>query len=353
MKNSANQFKGMFQDAEGTIPVTKVGDPVGLVISPPTMEKIIFESAVTEKWSDSYIFNLEASGRYVDEILEAMFWAWQASRQALDSCEPVAYDMGDEIYGENSGDMNDYIRQNGRPLVYADTHPASAVPEGWKISLHADGVTVLFPGTRGGVHVTTDSPNNDIADNVLHDLALALICGPKLAERPSLGRRKAEEVGTTIGVLVQRDDGKVAAVTDLGRCTWLSQDVTGPSAGVTCIADWVKGAKKYNVRGFQGYKQKDLYGHEYSIQKSSLATENCIWFGVNDAAPVVMASDAKRLGVSTDETCGWVPFPVPVEVSMHTRMHLSQRQVRDLLPVLQCFADSGDLPEPPKQEQGQ
>ena len=169
----------------------------------------------------------------------------------------------------------------------------------------------------------------------------------------SLGRRKAAEVGKTIGVLVQNQDGKVAAVTDLGRCTWLNQDVTGAGAGVTCIADWVKGAKKYNVRGFQGYKQKDLYGHEYSIQKSSLATENCIWFGVNDAAPVVMASDAKRLGVSTDETCGWVPFPVPVEVSMHTRMHLSQRQVRDLLPVLQCFADSGDLPEPPKQEKSE
>ena len=45
--------------------------------------------------------------------------------------------------------------------------------------------------------------------------------------RPTLGQRKAAQVGKTIGVLVQRDDGKVCAVTDLGRATWLNQDVTG------------------------------------------------------------------------------------------------------------------------------
>ena len=51
-----------------------------------------FERAVKRKWSDSYIFNLESSDRYVDEILEAMFWAWQASRHVLEG-EPVMWSL--------------------------------------------------------------------------------------------------------------------------------------------------------------------------------------------------------------------------------------------------------------------
>ena len=47
-------------------------------------------------------------------------------------------------------------------------------------------------------------------------------------KRPNLGQRKAAQIGPVIGVLVQNQDGEVAAVTDMGRCTWLNQDVTGP-----------------------------------------------------------------------------------------------------------------------------
>jgi hypothetical protein len=50
-----------------------------------------------------------------------------------------------------------------------------------------------------------------------------------------LGQRKAQQIGKTIGVLVQNQHGRVATVTDLGRCTWLNQDVTG--AGVPVITD--------------------------------------------------------------------------------------------------------------------
>ena len=55
--------------------------------------------------------------------------------------------------------------------------------------------------------------------------------------RPSLGQRKAAQIGQTIGVLAQNKEGRVCAVTDLGRCTWLSEDVTG--AGV-CLCGEVK-----------------------------------------------------------------------------------------------------------------
>jgi cellobiose-specific phosphotransferase system component IIB len=47
-----------------------------------------------------------------------------------DSKKPVAYLEGNEIYFDDEGDINDYIRQNGTPLY---THPASAnVPEASK-----------------------------------------------------------------------------------------------------------------------------------------------------------------------------------------------------------------------------
>jgi len=58
---------------------------------------------------------------------------------------------------------------------------------------------------------------------------------PSHADRSGLGQRKAAQIGETIGVLAQRGNGGVAAVTDLGRVTWLNQDVTG--AGMPVITD--------------------------------------------------------------------------------------------------------------------
>lgn len=102
-------------------------------------------------------------------------------------------------------------------------------------------------------------------------------------------------------------------------------------------------------RGFICGEFKDANGQECSIQESSACcrTEkegSYLWLGIDDAKPVVMAFDAPRLGVETTETTGWVPYPVPKEVLMHTRMHLSQRQVKELLPLLQYFAEHGELP---------
>ena len=95
------------------------------------IDKAAFEMAVKSKWSDSYIFNLEASGCYVDEILEAMFWAWQASRQALE-CEPVMYtypEFAADLEGQPEGTatMIPVTRYSGGADLTAPlyTHPAS------------------------------------------------------------------------------------------------------------------------------------------------------------------------------------------------------------------------------------
>ena len=96
-------------------------------------------------------------------------------------------------------------------------------------------------------------------------------------------------------------------------------------------------------RGFSLYEFTDRYGAQCSLQKSSIATEACIWFGVDDGEPRIMASQAAQHGVETMETTGWVDYPLPDEVLISTRMHLTQDQVRELLPILQLFVDTGEL----------
>jgi len=107
-------------------------------------------------------------------------------------------------------------------------------------------------------------------------------------------------------------------------------------------------------RGFALGEFEDANGQLCSIQKSSACCVNeeegeYIWLGNVDAAPVVMASTAHLVGVKTNETTGWVPYPVPQDVLMHTRMHLSQRQVKELLPLLRHFVKTGELPESKKE----
>jgi len=95
----------------------------------------------------------------------------------------------------------------------------------------------------------------------------------------------------------------------------------------------------YTNRGFGLIEFVDRYGDKCSIQKSSLATEDAIWFGIDDASPKIMASKTKEGGN------GWVPYVIPKDVLFSTRMHLTQEQVKELLPILQEFAKTGELPD--------
>lgn len=96
-------------------------------------------------------------------------------------------------------------------------------------------------------------------------------------------------------------------------------------------------------RGFPLITFTDFYGEECSLQMSSLATEEAVWLGVNEAKPMVMWKDAKVVGIETNATEGWVPYPLPECVHIGTRMHLTREQVRELLPYLQHFAETGEI----------
>lgn len=86
-------------------------------------------------------------------------------------------------------------------------------------------------------------------------------------------------------------------------------------------------------RGFALISFKDRNDIECSLQKSSVATEDCIWLGCDDPNAQIFPGN----------NTGWHPYPLPENVSCSTRMHLSQDQVRMLLPYLQKFVKTGEL----------
>ena len=91
------------------------------------------------------------------------------------------------------------------------------------------------------------------------------------------------------------------------------------------------------ARGFSVIEFKDRYDNKCSIQDSSLATEDCIWLGIDDANPQIMASQVMKNGT------GWVKYPIHPDVSLTTRMHLTQDQAADLIEILERFVDTGSI----------
>jgi len=109
-------------------------------------------------------------------------------------------------------------------------------------------------------------------------------------------------------------------------------------------------------RGFGLVKFHDEYNKECSLQISSRCVcENedgtvsdplgWIWLGVEDAEPQILKSKARELGmkIPEGEFGGWMPYPVPKDVLMSTRMHLNEKQVRGLIARLQIWLESGNF----------
>jgi len=74
-----------------------------------------------------------------------------------------------------------------------------------------------------------------------------------------------------------------------------------------------------------------------SIQKSSLATDDAIWIGIDDADPQILASKIKQDGT------GWVKYDIPDDVTFITRMHLNRALAEKILPVLERFVETGEI----------
>lgn len=73
---------------------------------------------------------------------------------------------------------------------------------------------------------------------------------------------------------------------------------------------------KETPRGFTYFEMTDAYRKAFTIQKSSAASQECIWMGAGDS-----------------------------------RAHLTRDMVRQIIPVLQQFADTGEVGTPGTIEQ--
>jgi hypothetical protein len=89
-----------------------------------------------------------------------------------------------------------------------------------------------------------------------------------------------------------------------------------------------------NQRGFQTGEFTDRYGEMCSIQKSSIATDDCIWLGIDNPDLIVYEDENKGKYIVTK---------MPPNFSVSSRMHLTREMVADLLPLLTNFAQTGEL----------
>jgi hypothetical protein len=112
------------------------------------------------------------------------------------------------------------------------------------------------------------------------------------------------------------------------------------------------GIQTRTARGFPQIEFKDACDVNCALAASSLAEfeqpgTSAIWLGINEGKPVIMKQHAMRMGVKLPpgEVSGWMPYPLPSEVFISTRMHLRRGQVQALINHLEAWleSDSGEF----------
>jgi len=150
------------------------------------IEREEFEQAVADKWSDSYKFTRFGDEDYYDEVLEGMWWGWQASRE---EGEPIGFLQSSGVSQLSGGHPAKLYPIGATPspfesstLVY--THPASAdVPDGWTFTRESDGRIVINADGLGFYVARLEADR--IAEILLYALANDLL---------NDGTSKADEV---------------------------------------------------------------------------------------------------------------------------------------------------------------
>lgn len=107
-------------------------------------------------------------------------------------------------------------------------------------------------------------------------------------------------------------------------------------------------------RGFMHGSFADANGERCSLQESSAwAEEGMIWLGINEPEPKYFSPyHARTWEIKHEFPHGWSVIPMPPGdgkpgnpgAMLSGRMHLTQSQVKALLPALQHFAEHGRLP---------
>lgn len=100
-------------------------------------------------------------------------------------------------------------------------------------------------------------------------------------------------------------------------------------------------------RGFGLYKFLDSEGEECSLQKSSMiAEDDYIWFGHSkvkiEGFKPAESENSPSTWVTITEKEIMEKFDVR-EISPNTKILLSRKQVKELLPILKNFVDTGEI----------
>lgn len=104
-----------------------------------------------------------------------------------------------------------------------------------------------------------------------------------------------------------------------------------------------------NSRGFNIIKFTDNNGESCSLQKSSSALEDKIWLGIDNAKikefyPMPRDTNESWFDLSESYVEERLKHRPQNEIHFkNQRMHLTRKQVKELLPYLQTFVKTGEL----------
>jgi len=94
---------------------------------------------------------------------------------------------------------------------------------------------------------------------------------------------------------------------------------------------------KHNQCGFAYVEFVDRYNNKCSLEKSTLAFEDCIWLGCDEIGLKKIDHQGWQYVVLNDDADAGIYYIA------NNRMHLTQDNVRELIPILQKFLDTGNL----------
>jgi hypothetical protein len=99
---------------------------------------------------------------------------------------------------------------------------------------------------------------------------------------------------------------------------------------------------QHTDRGFAYYEFTDGYNEACTVQKSSSAMDQFIWLGTKDFTikGFTPYGQPPWKTISQDHLKSVFGFQ---DVIANNRMHLSRKQVKQLLPILQKFVDTGEI----------
>ena len=97
---------------------------------------------------------------------------------------------------------------------------------------------------------------------------------------------------------------------------------------------------KHTSRGFAIHEFTDRNGNKCSVQKSSIATEDCIWMGCDEIGLKRFEPGRGWSNVELQQD-----HPNGVTHIANNRMHLTRLQVEKLLPILDRFVSTGEIEE--------